>query len=204
MANDILITHIKGLAQVRESTQEFLAGSAMGELPVMANSYLLLSDGLISDYGKMENLPSISAKDTIDASGRFVFPSFVDSHTHLVFAASREEEFVMKIKGATYAEIAAKGGGILNSAKNLRAASEEELFEKTLERANEIIKLGTGAVEIKSGYGLTVKDEVKMLRVAKKIGRETPLTVKTTFLGAHAVPIETKKQDYIKLVIDEM
>ena len=204
MANDILITHIKGLAQVRESTQEFLAGSAMGELPVLADSYLLLSDGLISDFGKMENLPSIKSTNSIDASGRFVFPSFVDSHTHLVFAASREEEFVMKIKGATYAEIAAKGGGILNSAKKLRTASEDELFEKTLERANEIIKLGTGAVEIKSGYGLTVKDEVKMLRVAKRIGRETPLTVKTTFLGAHAVPTEIKKQEYIKLVIEEM
>ena len=204
MANDILITHIKGLAQVRESTQEFLAGSAMGELPVLADSYLLLSDGLISDFGKMENLPSIKSTNSIDASGRFVFPSFVDSHTHLVFAASREEEFVMKIKGATYAEIAAKGGVILNSAKKLRTASEDELFEKTLERANEIIKLGTGAVEIKSGYGLTVKDEVKMLRVAKRIGRETPLTVKTTFLGAHAVPTEIKKQEYIKLVIEEM
>ena len=204
MANDILITHIKGLGQVRASTQEFLAGSAMGELPVIADSYLLLSDGLISDYGKMDDLPSTSPKNTIDASGRFVFPSFVDSHTHLVFAASREEEFVMKIKGATYAEIASKGGGILNSAKKLRAASEDELFEKTLKRAHEIMSLGTGAVEIKSGYGLTLKDEVKMLRVAKKIGRETPLMVKTTFLGAHAVPTETKKQDYIKLVIDEM
>ncbi|MGC4021930.1 MAG: imidazolonepropionase [Cyclobacteriaceae bacterium] len=204
MANDILITNIKGLAQVRKSTQKFLAGSMMGELPVITNSYLLISDGVISDYGKMENLSSTVAKNTIDASGRFVFPSFVDSHTHLVFAASREEEFVMKIKGATYAEIAAKGGGILNSAKKLRAASEDELFEKTLDRANEIIKLGTGAVEIKSGYGLTLKDELKMLRVAKKIGRETPLTVKTTFLGAHAVPTEMKKQDYVKLVMEEM
>ncbi|HEV8514611.1 MAG TPA: imidazolonepropionase, partial [Cyclobacteriaceae bacterium] len=204
MANDILITNIKGLAQVRESTPEFLRGSAMGELPVLNNSYLILSDGLISDFGKMEDLPSTVAKNTIDASDRFVFPSFVDSHTHLVFAASREEEFVMKIKGATYAEIAAKGGGILNSAKKLRAASEDELFEKTFDRANEIIRLGTGAVEIKSGYGLTVKDEVKMLRVAKKIGRETPLTVKTTFLGAHAVPVEMKKRDYVKLVTEEM
>jgi imidazolonepropionase len=204
MANDILITNIKGLAQVRESTPEFLAGGAMGELPVVIDSYLLVSDGVISDYGKMENLPSISANDTIDASGRFVFPSFVDSHTHLVFSASREEEFVMKIKGATYAEIAAKGGGILNSAKKLRVASEDELFEKTFERANEIIKLGTGAVEIKSGYGLTTKDEVKMLRVARRIGRETPLVVKTTFLGAHAVPTEMKKQDYVKLVTEEM
>jgi imidazolonepropionase len=204
MANDILITHIKGLAQVRESSPKFLAGSAMGELPVLANSYLLLSDGLIRDYGKMEDLPSLQAIEKIDASGRFVFPSFVDSHTHLVFAASREEEFVMKIKGATYAAIAAKGGGILNSAKKLRAASEDELFERTVERAHEIIKLGTGAVEIKSGYGLTVKDEVKMLRVARRIGKESPLTVKTTFLGAHAVPAEINKQDYIKLVTEEM
>src|SRR5258707_1124672 len=204
MANDILITHIKGLAQVREPSPEFLAGSAMSELPVISNSYLLLSDGLINDYGPMENLPSVHANKTIDASGRFVFPSFVDSHTHLVFAASREEEFGMKIKGATYAEIAAKGGGILNSAKKLRAASESELLEKTLERAYEIIKLGPGAVEIKSGYALTLKDELKMLRVAKRVGKETPLTVKTTFLGAHAVPSEMKKEDYVKLVIEEM
>lgn len=204
MANDILITHIKGLAQVRALSQDFVAGNAMNELPVITDAYLLLSNGLINDYGKMEDLPSMQTKETINASGRFVFPSFVDSHTHLVFAASREDEFVMKIKGATYAEIAAKGGGILNSTKKLRAASEDELFEKTLERANEIIQLGTGAVEIKSGYGLTLKDEIKMLRVAKKIGKETPLTVKTTFLGAHAVPTEIKKQEYIKLVIEEM
>ncbi len=204
MANDILITHIKGLAQVRETAPTFLAGSAMSELPIISNGYLLIADGLISDFGKMESLPSVQARQTIDASNRFVFPSFVDSHTHLVFAASREEEFVMKIKGATYAEIAAKGGGILNSAKKLREASEEELFEKALARAHEIILLGTGAVEIKSGYGLTVKDELKMLRVARRIGNETPLTVKTTFLGAHAVPMEMKKSDYIKLVIEEM
>jgi imidazolonepropionase len=203
MANDILITHIKGLAQVRDAEIDCLRGAAMGELPVISNSYLHISKGVIADYGKMEDLPVVQGQ-TIDASGCFVFPSFVDSHTHLVFAASREEEFVMKIKGATYAEIAAKGGGILNSAKKLRAISEEELFEKSIERAFEIIRLGTGAVEIKSGYGLTVKDELKMLRVAKRIGKETPLTVKTTFLGAHAVPSEMKKEDYLKLVIEEM
>jgi len=203
MANDILITHIKGLAQVRNSNVDFLAGSAMSELPVLTDSYLHLSKGRIAGFGKMEELPSVNA-ETINASGCFVFPSFVDSHTHLVFAASREEEFVMKIKGATYAEIAAKGGGILNSAKKLRAATEDELFERTLKRANEIIQLGTGAVEIKSGYGLTVKDELKMLRVARRIGKETPLTVKTTFLGAHAVPSEMDKQAYMKLVINEM
>src|ERR1041385_8862892 len=203
MANDILITHIKGLAQVRDADVDCLRGAAMSELPVISNSYLHISKGIIVDYGKMEDLPVVQGQ-TIDASGCFVLPSFVDSHTHLVFAASREEEFVMKIKGATYAEIAAKGGGILNSAKKLRATSEAELFERTLERANEIIRLGTGAVEIKSGYGLTVADELKMLRVAKRIAKETPLTVKTTFLGAHAVPSEMKKEDYVRLVIEEM
>lgn len=152
----------------------------------------------------MDELPRIDAVQTIDATGRFVFPSFVDSHTHLVFAASREEEFVLKIKGATYQEIAAKGGGILNSAKKLRACSEDELFERSMPRVFEIIQSGTGAVEIKSGYGLTVKDELKMLRVARRIGKETPLVVKTTFLGAHAVPQEITKDKYIESVIQEM
>ncbi|MBS1486718.1 MAG: imidazolonepropionase [Bacteroidetes bacterium] len=204
MANDILIIHIKGLVQVRENQVSYVAGSAMANLPVLSDAYLYISDGRITDYGKMDQLPPLSADEVIDATGRFVFPSFVDSHTHLVFAATREEEFVMKIKGASYAEIAAKGGGILNSAKKLQQASEDELLEKTMERAHEIIRLGTGAVEIKSGYGLTVKDELKMLRVARKIGAQTPLTVKTTFLGAHAVPSGIKKADYLKQVIDEM
>jgi imidazolonepropionase len=163
-----------------------------------------LKDESICDYGTMDHLPSISASHTIDASGRFVFPSFVDSHTHLVFAATREDEFVLKIKGATYAEIAAMGGGILNSAKKLQQTSEEELFARALPRVREVIATGTGAIEIKSGYGLTTKDEVKMLRVAKRIGSETPLKVKTTFLGAHAVPQGIAKLDYVKLVINEM
>ena len=203
MAWDILIINIKGLIQVRNSTPSFLAGQQMADLPVLKNSFLAIEKDLIIDYGRMEDLKS-SANQIIDASGRFVFPSFVDSHTHLVYAASREEEFVMKIKGATYEEIAASGGGILNSARKLQAISEEELFERSLPRANEIIKTGTGAVEIKSGYGLTVNDELKMLRVAKRIGRETSLTVKTTFLGAHAVPREYSKEKYIKIVMEEM
>jgi len=203
MAWDILIINIKGLVQVRQSTPSFLSGQQMADLPILENSFLAIENGLIADYGKMEDLTP-SATQTIDASGRFVFPSFVDSHTHLVYAASREEEFVMKIKGATYEEIAAKGGGILNSAQKLQAVSEEELFERSLPRVNEIIKTGTGAVEIKSGYGLTVKDELKMLRVAKRIGKETSLAVKTTFLGAHAVPREYTKEDYIRVVMEEM
>lgn len=204
MANDILITNIKGLVQVRESTPHFLAGADMAYLPVVSNSFLYFKDGLICDYGTMDKLPSVSADSTIDASNRFVFPSFVDSHTHLIFAATREDEFVMKIKGATYAEIAAMGGGILNSARKLQQTSEEELFARALPRVREVIATGTGAIEIKSGYGLTTKDEVKMLRVAKRIGNETPLKVKTTFLGAHTVPQGMEKSDYIKLVVEEM
>jgi imidazolonepropionase len=202
---DILIKNIKGLVQVREQSLKWVAGADMANLPVIENSYLYIKNGKIADYGSMDKIPSLKAEEEIDATGRFVFPSFVDSHTHLVFAASREEEFVYKIKGMSYEEIAAKGGGILNSAKKLQATSEDELFERALVRANEIIGFGTGAVEIKSGYGLTVEDEMKMLRVAKRIGRETPLAVKTTFLGAHAVPKHyANKQDYIDVVVNEM
>ena len=201
---DILIRNIKALVQVRERPIARVAGNSMAVLPVVENAYLYLKDGVIDAFGKMEALPSLQADQVIDASGRLVFPSFVDSHTHLVFAASREEEFVMKIKGATYAEIAAKGGGILNSARKLQQTSEDELFERSVARAYEIIRTGTGTVEIKSGYGLTTRDELKMLRVAKRIGKETPLTVKTTFLGAHAVPADKSKDIYIQQIIQEM
>lgn len=201
---DILIKNIRGLVQVRDQSIDFVAGSAMSELPVLENAFLHLQNEVIADYGTMDKLTSPVAGEVIDATGRFVFPSFVDSHTHLVFAASREEEFVMKIKGASYADIAAKGGGILNSARRLQVTSEDELFERAMTRVHDIIQTGTGAVEIKSGYGLTTKDEIKMLRVARRIGKETLLTVRTTFLGAHAVPKEMRKEDYIRLVITEM
>ncbi len=205
MAWHILIKNCKGLVQVREKSTGSLKGNAMSELPVLQQSFLAIENGLIAAFGLMEDLPpDTHATRVIDATGRFVFPSFVDSHTHLVFAASREEEFVLKIKGATYTEIAAKGGGILNSAKRLQQTSEAELFERTRVRAHEIIHSGTGAVEIKSGYGLTTEDELKMLRVARRIGAETPLTVKTTFLGAHAVPKEKTKAQYIDQILNEM
>ena len=201
--NEILITNIKGLVQVRDATLSFVAGAEQSILPILENAWLLISGGKITNYGTMsEAVPS--AGKVVDAGDCFVFPSFVDSHTHLVFGASREAEFVMKIRGATYQEIAAKGGGILNSARVVQSMSEDDLLERTLPRAWEVIKGGTGAIEIKSGYGLTVKDELKMLRVARRIGKETPLTVRTTFLGAHAVPAHLSKADYINVVISEM
>jgi len=190
--------------QVRTEAYAPVAGAAMAGLPIVSDGFLAIRDGVIAALGPMDQLPGGEATQTIDATGRFVLPAFVDSHTHLVFAASREEEFVMKIRGATYAEIAAKGGGILNSARKLRDTSEDELFERAMVRVNEIIRTGTGAVEIKSGYGLTTRDEMKMLRVARRIGKETPLTVKTTFLGAHAVPRELTKDAYIGLILSEM
>jgi imidazolonepropionase len=201
---DILISDIKGLVQVREQNVSRVAGSAMSTLPILENAYLAISGGRIVDFGSMDAMPSYTCQTRIYAQGQFVFPSFVDSHTHLVFAASREEEFVMKINGATYADIAAKGGGILNSAKKLQSISEDELFARSMRRVDEIIMGGTAAVEIKSGYGLTVEDEMKMLRVARRIEKESPLTVKTTFLGAHAVPQGIEKSDYINLILNEM
>lgn len=201
---DILITHIQTLAQVRPQGHAPLTGHTMAELPVLENAYLAIADGKIQDYGSMEDLKAPHVDHVLNAMGCCVLPCFVDSHTHLVFAASREEEFVMKIKGATYAQIAKAGGGILNSARKVQAMSEEQLFELSLARAREIMASGTGAVEIKSGYGLTVADELKMLRVARRLGRDTPLTVKTTLLGAHAVPEAYHKEDYIKQVIEEM
>lgn len=202
---DILIRNIQGLVQVRDQPIRTVSGNGLSQLPILSNAYLAIHNGLIQEFGLMTDLPSnASGKTEIDASGRFVFPSFVDSHTHIVFAASREEEFVMKIKGVTYEEIAAKGGGILNSARKLQQLSESELFDCSMIRVNEVIRSGTGAIEVKSGYGLTTEDEIKMLRVARRIGRETPLTVKTTFLGAHAVPKETTKEKYINKILNEM
>ena len=201
---DLLIKNIKGLVQVRDAPPQKVCGSEMAELPVTGNAWLFANDGKIVEYGLMEDLAGSEASEIIDASGRFVMPCFVDSHTHLVFAASRENEFVDKLNGLSYEEIARRGGGILNSAKKLQQTSEEALFEKALERAYEIIGFGTAAVEIKSGYGLTVEDELKMLRVARRIGNETPLIVKTTFLGAHAIPKGRDRNDYIREVMEVM
>lgn len=204
MNADLLITGIGKLVQVRESTPNFLAGTEMSTVPCIDNAWLTVKDGIILSFGAAGDMPSIEAREKKDVQGGWVFPGFVDSHTHIVYAASREEEFEMKIKGASYEEIAARGGGILNSARRLQQMSEDELFQHSMPRIREVMQTGTAAIEIKSGYGLTVQDELKMLRVAKRIGRETPLTVRTTFLGAHAVPKETTRAKYIQIILHEM
>lgn len=201
-----LFTHIQLLAGTAHPQQP-LRGKALASLPAIEDAYLLVEDNEIAGFGPMSQLSTHHPPlTTHDVTGQMILPAWCDSHTHLVFAASREEEFVDKIKGLSYAEIAAKGGGILNSAKKLRAATEDQLFNSAWKRMEEISRMGTGAVEIKSGYGLTVPDELKMLRVIKKIKEKSNLLVKSTFLGAHTYPAAYKEdhQAYINLIINEM
>lgn len=208
----ILIKNIKELIQVGKIPEILVKGKEMRSLRTIKNAYLYIEDGLISAMGKMADLDNSDrlayAQDVeiIDATGKMVFPSFVDSHTHLVYPASREIEYIDKIKGMSYEKIARRGGGILNSAKLMQSTSEEELVESALVRLNEIISYGTGAVEIKSGYGLTVESELKMLRVIKKLKQLSPLTIKATFLGAHSIPMEYRdnREKYVDIVINEM
>lgn len=202
-----LVTNIKQLVNTR-TENELLRGEALANLPVINNAWMIIEDGMIAEFGEMSGfVPRTSGfVHTINALGQFILPAWCDSHTHLVFAASREEEFIDKIKGLSYAEIAAKGGGILNSAKKIQAASEDELFNLAWKRLEEVSKLGTGAIEIKSGYGLTVEGELKMLRVIKKLKERSSLSIKATFLGAHTYPLEYKENHpgYIDLIINEM
>ena len=207
----ILIINIKELVGIDETLNPFVSGTAMGKLNTIKNAFLFIAKGVILEYGSMEHLfiPEDWKKKgikVIDATGRLVFPSFCDSHTHLVYAGSREIEYVDKIRGLSYEEIARRGGGILNSARLLHETSEDELFKQSMVRVNEIIGLGTGAVEIKSGYGLNVEDELKMLRVIRRIKNSSPIEVKSTFLGAHAIPEEFKNNHtgYVEIVINEM
>jgi imidazolonepropionase len=198
-----IYTHIKQLLNVRQQSQ-LLRGKELSELPVIYDGYLIVEDGIIADYGEMENLKKDSY-NTKDWEGA-VLPCWCDSHTHIVFAGSRENEFVEKIKGLNYAEIAAKGGGILSSAKKLSETTEDALFNAAFKRLTEVSNLGTGAIEIKSGYGLNLELELKMLRVIKKLKNRSPLSIKTTFLGAHTYPPEYKEdhQGYIDVIINEM
>jgi len=201
------ISNIKQLVGVREESK-LLKGNELSILPAIENAYMIVENGLIAEYGSMQNIKHQTSNFelTIDAAGQFILPCWCDSHTHLVFAASREEEFVDKIKGMSYEEIAAKGGGILNSAKKLNAMNEDELFNISWKRLNEVIKLGTGAIEIKSGYGLSVEGELKMLRVIKRLKEVSPIPIKATFLGAHTYPLEYREnhKGYIDLIINEM
>lgn len=202
-----IITNIHQLVNVR-SENKLLKGAALSELPILEHAWLAIEHGKILDYGSMSELDELALRfdQTIDAAGAMVLPAWCDSHTHLVFAASRESEFVDKIKGMSYADIAAKGGGILNSARKLQACSEEELFQLALPRLNEWMHLGTGAMEIKSGYGLTVEAELKMLRVIKRLKSVSPIPIKASFLGAHTYPLAYREnhEGYIQLIIQEM
>lgn len=201
-----LITNIKELLQVRETSVSKVSGAEMAILPTIKNAYLLIKDNLIADFGSMENLPVLKADTVIDATGKIVLPTWCDSHTHIVYAGNREQEFVDRINGMTYEEIANRGGGILNSAKKLNETSEEEIYQQSKERLEDVIRLGTGAVEIKSGYGLSLDGELKILRVIKQLSKQYPTAIKATFLGAHAIPLEYKenRKGYIDLIIDEM
>lgn len=201
-----LITNIKELLQVRETAIAKVSGAEMAVLPSLKNAFLILKDNLIEDFGSMENLPEIKADKVIDATGRIVLPSWCDSHTHIVYAGNREQEFVDRINGFSYEEIANRGGGILNSAKKLNETSEEDIYEQSKLRLEEVMHLGTGAVEIKSGYGLTLEGELKMLRVIKKLAQNYPIAIKATFLGAHAFPLHYKenKAGYIDEIINTM
>ena len=202
----ILLLNISNLLQVRETPVGKVSGIEMKVLPSIQNAYLLIEDDTIVDFGKMEELNGINADETIDCSGKIVLPTWCDSHTHIVYAGNREQEFADRINGLTYEEIANRGGGILNSAKQLQETSEDDLYEQSTQRINEVMKLGTGAIEIKSGYGLTLESEIKMLKVIKRIKKNFPLKVKATFLGAHAFPKEFKadKKAYIDLIINDM
>ncbi len=203
----LLIKNIKKLVQIEEHQPvKWRAGKDMQMLPCLDDAWLYIENEKIADFGSMDTMPQLSAVETIDAKGKMVFPCFCDSHTHLVYAHSRETEFVDKLRGLSYEEIAKRGGGILNSAEATSQTSEEELFEMAMQRLNTIMRLGTGAVEIKSGYGLSTESELKMLRVIRRLKEESSLTIKANFLGAHGIPMKyrTHQEDYVNLIINEM
>ena len=203
---NILFTHIKELLQTRPKSEVKVVGDAMKTLPHIKNAFLRIQGDTILDFGAMADLVVQETDEVIDVSGRIILPTWCDSHSHVVYAGDRSQEFVDRINGLSYEAIAAKGGGILNSAQTLQETSEDTLFNQSMERVNALIKLGTGALEIKSGYGLSTEAELKMLRVIRAIKDKTPLKIKATFLGAHAIPTQFKsnKQAYIDLIINSM
>ena len=204
-----VIKNISEIVQVEHQIRKWVSGSEMSKIDTIKDGFIEIQDGIITAFGSMDQWTGIddwNNTEIIDANGGMVFPSYCDSHTHLVFAENRENEWKQRIKGASYEDIAKNGGGILNSAKKLQDTSEDELLEKASQRTKEVMKMGTGAIEIKSGYGLTTEAELKMLRVIKRLKEISPLTIKATFLGAHAIPQEykTNKSAYLDLIIDEM
>lgn len=202
----LLLINIKELLQVRKDAPAKLSGAEMKILPSIENAWVFIHNGLIADYGSMDKMGSHEGFKTLDCSGKTVLPAWCDSHSHLVYAGNREQEFVDRINGLSYQEVAERGGGIVNSAKKLQNTSEHDLYHQSAKRLEEVMRLGTGAIEIKSGYGLTTDAEIKILRVAKKLSEDYPITIKTTFLGAHAVPPEFKdnKDGYVDLICNEM
>ncbi|MGE0019351.1 MAG: imidazolonepropionase [Draconibacterium sp.] len=206
----ILLENIKELVQVIDEPLLFRAGKEMSRLKTIKNAFLIIRDELIEEYGEMEELKDKYTDDDvlieIDCTNRLVYPSFCDSHTHIVYANSRETEFVNRIAGLTYEEIARQGGGILNSAKKLHETPEDELYQRAMDRTFEVMKMGTGAIEIKSGYGLNTDDELKMLRVIRRLKETAPICIRSTFLGAHAIPekYKSKPSNYVDLIINEM
>jgi imidazolonepropionase len=202
----ILFKHIKELIQVRKESISFVSGKEMNVLPTLKNAFLVVENGRIANYGTMETCPETAFDEVIDATGKMILPSWCDAHSHIVYAGSREGEFVDRINGLTYEAIAKKGGGILNSAKMLNETTEEELYEQSKLRLEEVMRLGTGAIEIKSGYGLTIEGELKMLRVIQRLKSNYPIAIQATLLGAHAVPanFNDNKAGYLQLLTDEL
>ena len=199
-----LIINIKELIQVRDRNISFLSAKEMDTLPSINNAYLLIENGKISDFGKMSEISKIDNVETIDAKNKIVLPCWCDSHTHSVYTGNRSDEYLQRIKGVSYQEIANNGGGILKSSKQINSISEDELFFESKNRIEKLIKYGTGSLEIKTGYGLSYDGELKMLKVIKRLKESLPIQIKSTFLGAHAIPKNSKKEEYFRLVLDKM
>ena len=199
-----LIINIKELIQVRDRNISFLSAKEMDTLPSINNAYLLIENGKISDFGKMSEISKIDNVETIDAKNKIVLPCWCDSHTHSVYTGNRSDEYLQRIKGVSYQEIAINGGGILKSSRQINSISEDELFFESKNRIEKLIKYGTGSLEIKTGYGLSYDGELKMLKVIKRLKESLPIQIKSTFLGAHAIPKNYKKEEYFRLVLDEM
>ena len=199
-----LIINIKELIQVRDRNISFVSAKEMDTLPSINNAYLLIENGKISDFGKMSEISKIDNVETIDAKNKIVLPCWCDSHTHSVYTGNRSDEYLQRIKGVSYQEIANNGGGILKSSRQINSISEDELFFESKNRIEKLIKYGTGSLEIKTGYGLSYDGELKMLKVIKRLKESLPIQIKSTFLGAHAIPKNYKKEEYFRSVLDEM